>query len=381
MHCPKLTGHNRQLVSCYLFESGITPGATAAMSLAYPHISFKRRHYGEGSPHLISWLALAIRCKCLIGRLYQIEGTAACTANIAILSSGSSGRCKHGLEGVVGEPDGPGESPAVLVDHGDSLARRERPRTTRRVGADFVEVDDPEAGQRGERLVERPAASDARVDGDGRGKPGVDREVDRLRCGLVGQEVRRCAGLVGLKAQRAADYIAGADRQVDLPDTLCPDLAGDVLRGVDGHLDVDVEEAETDEGMEVVDADRAGGELQVGHRPGDEQGGERCRGAEELVAARLDGIRAQSGGGDRLLGRRCSVGPRLEMVEAAVAGCLSLPQRGHPRLSLGVRPQRQPVPHQVLLGGCERVEVLRWGWVEAHLSFVGLLFSHDTLLF
>ena len=45
--------------------------------------------------------------------------------------------------------------------------------------------------------------------------------------------------------------------------------------------------------MEVVDAERAGGELQVGHRPGDEQGSERCRGAEELVAARLDGVRTQ----------------------------------------------------------------------------------------
>ena len=65
-----------------------------------------------------------------------------------------SGRYKYGLEGVVGEPDGPGEGGAVLVDHGDGVARRERPSATRRVGADFVEVDDPKAGQRGERLVE-----------------------------------------------------------------------------------------------------------------------------------------------------------------------------------------------------------------------------------
>ncbi len=292
-----------------------------------------------------------------------------------------SGRCKHGLEGEVGEPDGPGEGLAVLVDHSDGLARRERPRATRRVGADFVEVDDPKAGQWGERLVEGPTASDARGDGDGRGEPGVDREVDRLQCGLVGEEVVRPAGRLGVEAQGAADYVAGADWQVDLPDALCPDLAGDVLRGVDGHLDVDVEEAQTDEGMEVVGADWAGGELQVGHRPGDEQGSERCRGAEELVAARLDGVRTQSGG-DCLFGRRCGVGLRLEMVEAAVAGCLSLPQRGHPRLSLGVGPQRQPVPHQVLLGGGELVELLRWGWVEAQLFPVGgFLFSHDTLLF
>ncbi len=294
-----------------------------------------------------------------------------------------SGRCEHGLEGEAVEPDGLGDGPAVPVDHGDGLARRERPRATRRVGADFVEVDDPKAGQWGERLVQGRgrAASDARVDGDGRGEPGVDREVDRLRCGLVGEEVRRCAGLVGLKAQGAADHIAGADRQVDQPDACCPDPAGNVLRGVDGHLDVDIEEAETDEGMEVVDADRARGEMQVGHRPGDEQGRERRRGAEELVAARHDRVRTQSGGGDYLLGRRCRVGPRLEMVEAAVAGCLSLPQHGHPRLSLGVRSQRQPVPHQVLLGGGERVEVLRWGWVEAHLFPIGsLLFSHNTLL-
>ena len=90
----------------------------------------------------------------------------------------------------------------------------------------------------------------------------------------------------------------GRTRQVDVPDALRPELAGDVLRGVDGHLDVDVEEAETDEGMEVVDrVELAGAELQVGHRPGDEQGGERGRGAEELVAARLDRVRTEGNEG------------------------------------------------------------------------------------
>ena len=75
----------------------------------------------------------------------------------------------------------------------------------------------------------------------------------------------RRAGRVGVEAQGAADYVAGADRQVDLPDTLCPEMAGDVLRGVDGHLDVDVEEAETDEGLEVVDGvERAGDESAAG---------------------------------------------------------------------------------------------------------------------
>src|SRR5437763_1328229 len=54
---------------------------------------------------------------------------------------------------------------------------------------------------------------------------------------------------------------------------------------------------------------------------------------------------------------------------------------GESRLGLGVRPQRQPMPHQVLLGCGERVEVLRWRWVEAHPFPVGgLLSSHDTLL-
>ncbi len=99
-------------------------------------------------------------------------------------------------------------------------------------------------------LVEAPA-SDARVDGDRRGETGVDVEVHRLRPGLVGEDVVRCAGRLGVEAQGAADHIARADRQVDLPDTLCPYLAGDVLRGVDGHLGVDVEESEVDEGMEV----------------------------------------------------------------------------------------------------------------------------------
>ena len=179
------------------------------------------------------------------------------------LSARRSGRRIHGLEGEVVEPDRPGEDPAVLVDHGDGVASRQRPGATRCVGADLVEVDDPEARQwvfEG-GYVRVAAASDARVDGDGRREPGVDREIDRLQCGLVGEEVVRRAGRVGVEAQGAADYVAGADRQVDQPDTLCPDLAGDVLRGVDGHLDVDVEEAETDEGMEVVDGvERAGDE-------------------------------------------------------------------------------------------------------------------------
>ena len=90
----------------------------------------------------------------------------------------------------------------------------------------------------------------------------------------------RRAGRLGVEAQGAADHVAGADRQVDLPDTLCPDLAGDVLCGVDGHLDVDVEEAETDEGMEVVmvpnglGLNRRSGTVQVTNRA--------VNGAEEL---------------------------------------------------------------------------------------------------
>src|SRR4051794_20224690 len=97
-------------------------------------------------------------------------------------------RCIHGLEGQVVEPDGPSENGAVMVDHGDGLTRRERLADTRWSEADFVEVDDPEAGQWVDGLVEVPA-SDARVDGDGRGEPGVDVEVYRLPSGLVGQKV------------------------------------------------------------------------------------------------------------------------------------------------------------------------------------------------
>jgi hypothetical protein len=93
------------------------------------------------------------------------------------------------------------------------------------------------------------------------------------------------AGRLGVEAQDATDYIAGAGRKVDVPDTLCPDPAGDILRGVDGHLDVDVEEAEPDEGTELVGAvERVGAVPQVGHRPGDEQDGE-WHVAEEAVAA------------------------------------------------------------------------------------------------
>jgi hypothetical protein len=68
-------------------------------------------------------------------------------------------------------------------------------------------------------------------------------------------------------------------------DTLCPDLAGHILCRVDGHLDVEVKEAKTGEGVEVVEAKLAVGELQVGHRPCYEQGREwRRRGGEVSVA-------------------------------------------------------------------------------------------------
>jgi hypothetical protein len=36
---------------------------------------------------------------------------------------GRSGRYKHGLEGIVGEPDGLGQGFAVLVDHGGGITR------------------------------------------------------------------------------------------------------------------------------------------------------------------------------------------------------------------------------------------------------------------
>jgi hypothetical protein len=42
-----------------------------------------------------------------------------------------SGPCEHYFEGVVGEPDRAGESPAVLANHGDRVAGCKRPRTTR----------------------------------------------------------------------------------------------------------------------------------------------------------------------------------------------------------------------------------------------------------
>ena len=67
-------------------------------------------------------------------------------------------------------------------------------------------------------------------------------------------------------------------RLVMSPTPCAQSLAGDVLLRVDGHLDVDVEEAEADEGMEAVDhVELALPELQVGHRRGDEQRGERGR--------------------------------------------------------------------------------------------------------
>jgi hypothetical protein len=72
-------------------------------------------------------------------------------------------RHKQDLEGGGVELDGLGEGPVVLVDHRDGLTRRKRPKAVRRVGADFVEIDDAETGERGKRLVERPAASDARA--------------------------------------------------------------------------------------------------------------------------------------------------------------------------------------------------------------------------
>src|SRR4051794_6150208 len=175
-----------------------------------------------------------------------------------------SGRDEHRLEGELVEPGGPGERLALLVDHGDGVPSRERPGAAGRIRADLVEVDDAEAGEWVEvgGLVRSSAASDAGVDGDGRWEPGVDREVDRLRRGLVREEVVRRAGRLGVEAEGGADDIAGADGQVDrLDDALCREVAGDVLRGVDGHLDVDVEEAEAGEGAELVGVvDRAGAE-------------------------------------------------------------------------------------------------------------------------
>jgi hypothetical protein len=56
---------------------------------------------------------------------------------------------------------------------------------------------------------------------------------------------------------------------------------------------VDIEEAKTDEGVEVVNAERAGAVLQVGHRPCDEKNGEGRIGIEELVPTRLERVRAQ----------------------------------------------------------------------------------------
>lgn len=59
-----------------------------------------------------------------------------------------SGRHEEGLEGVVGEHVGLGEGGAVFVDHRDSVtARRERLVPADAVGADLVEVDDPEPRQ------------------------------------------------------------------------------------------------------------------------------------------------------------------------------------------------------------------------------------------
>jgi hypothetical protein len=58
-----------------------------------------------------------------------------------------SRRDEYGLEGVVGEHVWLGEGGAVLIDHRDGVAaRRERLVPVRTVGADLVEVDDPEPG-------------------------------------------------------------------------------------------------------------------------------------------------------------------------------------------------------------------------------------------
>ena len=99
------------------------------------------------------------------------------------------------------------------VNHRDGIARCERLSTARRESADFVEIDDPKTRQWGEGMVLRPAASDAGIDSDGGRKPGIDREADRLRRGLVGEEVRRCISLARFKAQGAADRIARPDWQ------------------------------------------------------------------------------------------------------------------------------------------------------------------------
>jgi hypothetical protein len=58
-----------------------------------------------------------------------------------------SRRDEYGLERVIGEHVGLGEGGAVLVDHRDGVAARgERLVPVRAVGADLVEVDDPEPG-------------------------------------------------------------------------------------------------------------------------------------------------------------------------------------------------------------------------------------------
>ncbi len=91
-----------------------------------------------------------------------------------------------------------------------------------------------------------------------------------MRCGLVREEVVRSAGWPGVEAHCGADRVAGTDWQIDIPDALCPDLAGDILLRVDGHLDVNVEEAKTNEGSEEVSGgESAGNVLQVWYRPGD----------------------------------------------------------------------------------------------------------------
>src|SRR6185312_16744132 len=91
--------------------------------------------------------------------------------------------------------------------------------------------------------------------------------------------------------------------------------------------------------------------------------------------------RRRSRGSDQRPGRRCGLELRIEMLEVAVAARFSLPQRRHARLALRVRPQRQPVPLQVLLGGSERVEVLWRRWAEPHLFRTGsFLSSHGTPL-
>ncbi len=58
-----------------------------------------------------------------------------------------SGRYVHGLEGVFVEHVRLGERRTVFVDHRNGLARGKQTATTRCVGTDFVEINDPKASE------------------------------------------------------------------------------------------------------------------------------------------------------------------------------------------------------------------------------------------